>query len=110
MKKFLIPLALLAPLAVSAVTPLWMRDAKISPDGSRIAFTYKGDIRTVPVSGGQATRVTVTPDYEANPVWSPDSRRLAFAGDAAGNFDVYVVDAAGGAPERLTFNSASEIP
>ena len=44
MKKFLIPLALLAPLAVSAVTPLWMRDAKISPDGSRIAFTYKGDI------------------------------------------------------------------
>lgn len=103
-------MAFLAPVAASAVTPLWMRDAKISPDGTRIAFTYKGDIWTVPVAGGQATRVTATPDYEANPVWSPDSKQLAFAGDASGNFDVYVVDAIGGAPQRLTFNSASEIP
>ena len=75
----------MAPVAAAAVTPLWMRDARISPDGSRIAFTYKGDIWTVPVSGGNAIRVTATPDYEANPVWSPDSRRLAFAGDASGN-------------------------
>ena len=110
MKKLFLSLALMAPVAAAAVTPLWMRDARISPDGSRIAFTYKGDIWTVPVSGGNAIRVTATPDYEANPVWSPDSRRLAFAGDASGNFDVYIVDAIGGAPQRLTFNSASEIP
>ncbi len=103
-------MALLVPFAGAAITPMWMRDAKISPDGTSIAFTYKGDIWTVPVSGGQATRITATPDYEANPVWSPDSRRLAFAGDATGNFDIYVVDAVGGAPVRLTFNSASEIP
>ena len=110
MKKLILTIAVLAPFMASAVTPMWMRDAKISPDGSRIAFTYKGDIWTVPVAGGQATRVTATPDYEANPVWSPDSRHIAFAGDASGNFDVYVVDAVGGAPVRLTFNSASEIP
>lgn len=110
MKKLILSIAVLMPFVASAVTPMWMRDAKISPDGSRIAFTYKGDIWTVPTSGGQATRVTATPDYEANPVWSPDSRRLAFAGDAAGNFDIYIVDAVGGAPVRLTYNSASEIP
>lgn len=110
MKKLILTIAVLAPFMASAVTPMWMRDAKISPDGSRIAFTYKGDIWTVPVAGGQATRVTATPDYEANLVWSPDSRHIAFAGDASGNFDVYVVDAVGGAPVRLTFNSASEIP
>lgn len=110
MKKYFLPLCLLFPVAVSAVTPMWMRDAKISPDGSRIAFTYKGDIWTVPVSGGQAIRVTTTSDYEANPVWSPDSRRLAFAGDAAGNFDIYIVDAEGGVPQRLTSSSSSEIP
>ena len=95
MKKIFLSLALLVPFAGSAVTPLWLRDAKISPDGSRVAFTYKGDIWTVPVTGGQATRVTATPDYEANPVWSPDSRKLAFAGDATGNFDIYIVDAVG---------------
>ena len=110
MKKIFLSLALLVPFAGSAVTPLWLRDAKISPDGSRVAFTYKGDIWTVPVTGGQATRVTATPDYEANPVWSPDSRKLAFAGDATGNFDIYIVDAVGGVPVRLTYNSVSEIP
>ncbi|MDE5568326.1 MAG: peptidase S41 [Muribaculaceae bacterium] len=110
MKKLILSIAAMVPFVASAVTPMWLRDAKISPDGSCIAFTYKGDIWTVPTSGGQATRITATPDYEANPVWSPDSRRLAFAGDAAGNIDVYVVDAVGGAPVRLTFNSASEIP
>lgn len=110
MKKIILTLALAIPATAFAVTPLWMRDAKISPDGTRVAFTYKGDIWTVPVAGGNALRVTATPDYEANPIWSPDSRQLAFAADITGNFDVYIVDADGGVPRRLTFNSVSEIP
>ena len=45
MSRFLLTLSLSAvALTASAVTPLWLRDAAISPDGSRIAFTYKGDI------------------------------------------------------------------
>lgn len=111
MKKAILILALSLPAAASAVTPLWLRDVKIAPDGRNIAFCYKGDIYTVPVSGGQARRLTVTDgEYESNPVWSPDSRSIAFAGDGSGNFDVYIVDANGGAPRRLTHNSASEIP
>lgn len=97
--------------AVSAAdAPLWLRDIAISPDGKRIAFTYRGDIFTVPVTGGRATRVTATPAYESDPVWSPDSRTIAFAGDREGSMDVYIVDADGGAPRRLTFNSANETP
>ncbi len=103
-------LAALMPATAMAATPLWMRDAKISPDGRSIAFCYRGDIYTVPVAGGKATRVTAGPAYEATPVWSPDSRRLAYASDLHGNFDIYVVDAAGGTPERITFNSAAETP
>lgn len=110
MKKLTLMIGLLLPLAGQAVTPLWLRDAKISPDGKTIAFTYKGDIWTVATEGGQATRLTATDDYETTPVWSPDSRSIAFAGDRAGNFDIYVVDANGGAPRRLTYNSASEVP
>ena len=42
MSRFLLTLSLSAvALTASAVTPLWLRDAAISPDGSRIAFTYK---------------------------------------------------------------------
>ena len=31
----------------AAVTPLWMRDVQISPDGSQLAFCYKGGISKV---------------------------------------------------------------
>ncbi|MDE7153347.1 MAG: peptidase S41 [Muribaculaceae bacterium] len=111
MKKLILPFAFMAlSLSASSVTPLWMRDIQISPDGTQIAFTYKGDIFTVPATGGSATRVTSTPSYESNPVWSPDSKQIAFASDRNGNFDVYIVPATGGTATRLTTNSAAELP
>jgi len=90
--------------------PLWLRDVRISPDGDFIAFTYKGDIWSVPVSGGEARQLTVRDTYEASPVWSPDGKKIAFLSDRNGNFDVYVMDAKGGTPKRLTSNSAAEVP
>ncbi|MCM1450585.1 MAG: hypothetical protein NC082_09590, partial [Clostridiales bacterium] len=111
MKKVLTTLAVAAiATSMQAVTPLWLRDVKISPDGQTIAFTYRGDIYTVSSKGGEARRITATEDYESNPVWSPDSKKLAFASDKHGNFDVYVVNAKGGVPTRVTTYSASEIP
>mgnify|MGYP000119714927 CR=1 FL=1 len=41
--------------------PLWMRYCAISPDGTTIAFTYKGDIYTVPSTGGRASQITTNP-------------------------------------------------
>ena len=41
--------------------PLWMRYPAISPNGETIAFTYKGDIYTVPANGGKATQLTTHP-------------------------------------------------
>lgn len=89
---------------------LWLRDVRISPDGKTIAFEYKGDIWTVPVKGGAASRLTTLDSYESNPIWSPDSKNIAFASDRHGNFDIFVVAATGGPATRLTRNSASEIP
>ncbi len=63
-KKLLAILAIASVVPVaSAITPLWLRDVQISPDGSTIAFTYKGDIYTVPSRGGSATRLTSMPSY-----------------------------------------------
>ncbi len=111
MKKIFACLTLsFAALAANAVTPLWMRDVQISPDGTEIAFCYKGDIYKVPATGGMATQLTTQESYESNPVWSPDGKQIAFASDRHGNFDVFVMPSDGGTPQRLTTNSAGEIP
>ncbi len=111
MKKFFLSVALAASaVCVSAVNPLWLRDAAISPDGKSIAFTYKGDIYTVPTKGGNAIRLTSMPSYETSPVWNPSGTKIAFASDREGGYDVFIMDAAGGEAVRLTSNSADEIP
>ena len=50
------------------------------------------------------------PHTSAAPIWSPDSKQIAFASDRNGNFDLFVMSADGGAARRLTTHSASEIP
>ena len=112
MKKFYV-LALLILSAVVAFcqeNPLWMRYTALSPDGKTILFCYKGDIWSVPATGGTAIPVTLTESYEYAPVWSHDGKTIAFASDRSGNFDVFVMNAAGGEAIRLTFSSNRELP
>ena len=90
--------------------PLWMRYSAISPDGSTIAFAYKGDIFTVPVTGGQARQITSNSAFDSRPVWSPDGSRIAFVSYRQGGADVYIVSKEGGEPARLTTHSAAEFP
>lgn len=111
MKKILTLMTIAATaMTASAITPLWLRDVKISPDGTQIAFTYKGDIYKVATEGGTAVRLTSQPSYEAVPVWSPDGRKIAFLTDRNGGGDIYVMNANGGKATRLTYNSATETP
>lgn len=83
-------------------------DARWSPDGREIAFvsTRNGtsDLRTVSATGG-APRVVVPVSLgvAGSPEWSPDGRDLAFTlATPTRPQDLYLVAAAGGAPQRLT--------
>lgn len=111
MRKSIISLALFAigSLGMSAA-PLWLRNVAISPDGTTIAFTYKGNIFTVPAKGGDARQLTSGGSYNTLPVWSPDGSKIAFNSDREGSLDIFVVDSKGGVPKRLTTHSGNETP
>lgn len=82
----------------------------LSPDGSRIAFVWRGDIYVASAAGGRATPITSHVELDAYPVFSPDGRWIAFASNRNGNFDIFVVPADGGEVRRITRSSGSEIP
>ena len=109
-KSFAAGLLLSAALIADAETPRWLVKPAISPDGQTIAFSYKGEIFTVPSSGGNATQITSNKAYDSNPVWSPDGKRIVFLSDREGSDDIYITSAKGGVPTRLTTHSGSETP
>ncbi|GAA4960476.1 S41 family peptidase [Algibacter aquimarinus] len=88
----------------------WILYPSISPDGSKIAFSYHGNLYSVSSSGGNAAAITTGDAYDSYPVWSHDGNTIAFSSNRHGNFDVYTIPAQGGMPIRLTFNSADDFP
>ena len=86
MKKFSILIVLLLSIITAQATPLWMRYGSISPDGKNIAFAYQGDIYLVSAAGGEAQKIISTKAHEYMPIWSHDSKTIAFAANTHGNF------------------------
>jgi dipeptidyl aminopeptidase/acylaminoacyl peptidase len=90
----------------------------VSPDGKTVAWVEKirdkegvetgsSAIFVTPLDGKAPVRKITTaasPGAESDIAWAPDSRRIAFLSDArdAGQKQLYVEDAAGRAPKRLT--------
>jgi Tol biopolymer transport system component len=78
-----------------------MRDPAWSPDGKRLAIVVIDRIWTMQPDGRDGAELTKTPGVEREPAWSPDGKRIAFAADRGDGFDLYVVGAHGGMPERV---------
>ena len=77
----------------------------LSPDGKRLAFSWREDIWTVGSAGGVAKRLTTYLGRDTAPSFSPDGKSIAFVSQRPGPEQVYVVPAAGGDPRQLTFHS-----
>lgn len=91
-------------------TPKWLRKSAISPDGTKVAFCYKGDIFTVDVNGGRALQITTNQAYDSDPLWTPDGKRIVFSSYRAGSKDIFITSAEGGVPRRLTDYPGNETP
>jgi tricorn protease len=96
-------------VAARALSPVMPRQPALSPDGSRIAFSWQGDIWLASAGGGAAQRITANPGYDHHPIWFPDGKRIAFTSDRDGSDDVFVVDLAGGSIHRLTYHEAADV-
>jgi Tol biopolymer transport system component/DNA-binding winged helix-turn-helix (wHTH) protein len=95
-----------APPRRVAASTQWDADARISPDGNRIAFSSnrigKQEVWVCNRDGSGLLKLTSLSGASGSPRWSPDGSRIAFDSAQGENWDIYVVDARGGAPRSLT--------
>ena len=87
----------------------WIQNPALSPDGTLIAFTHRGQVFLTENDGGLSIPVSPAGAYSHSVVWAPDSKRLAFASDVNGDDDVYLADFSGKL-QRMTYSSAKEVP
>ncbi|MBK9374423.1 MAG: PD40 domain-containing protein [Holophagales bacterium] len=81
----------------------WVRDASLSPSGTRVALEFRGEIVTVPAEKGDPRYLTATPGaHERGPAWSPDGKEIAYVSDESGEYELVVAPQDGkGTPKRI---------
>jgi Tol biopolymer transport system component len=97
------------PMRIVPLTtfPGFQQDARFSPDGNQIAFTWYGDkdynedVYVMRIGAGRPLRLTTDPAKDETPTWSPDGRYIAFRRKHDDKGEIYVVPALGGLERRL---------
>ena len=64
----------------------------VHPDGQTIIFDMMGDIYTMPISGGKATRITDGMAYDTHPRYSPDGKSIVFTSDRDGSDNAWIME------------------
>lgn len=96
-----LPLEMTRSLGFTIDEGTWM-SADVSPDGRTLVFDILGDLYTLPIEGGEATRITSGPGFDAMPRFSPDGRQIVFVSDRSGASNVWVSAADGTGARALT--------
>lgn len=84
-----------------------------SPDGKKIALVHGGDIWITSAEKGEPEKITESPEYETFPVWSPDSRMIAYTvryDEKGGDVQsLHIIPASGGKSKKLLDRSRKEL-
>jgi tricorn protease len=91
----------LRPSRVSAEKQI--EDFSLSPKGERALFVARGDVFSAPIEKGNTRNLTHSSNaHDKWARWSPDGAKVAFISDLSGEDELYLIDQAGGKPERIT--------
>ena len=85
------------------------RYPSVSPDGTEVVFSWRGDLWLVPIEGGDARRLTVHPGVDSRSDWSPDGSEIAFESDRDGYRNIWVVNADGSGVRQVVQSDRSAI-
>ena len=64
----------------------------VSPNGKTIIFDMMGDLYTIPISGGKATKITDGLAYDVHPRYSPDGKSIVFISDKSGSDNIWTME------------------
>lgn len=103
---------LLATLVVSSVSGQGFEGYYQFPDvhNDQVVFCAEGDIWTVPLTGGQAQRLTSHPEEEQMPIFSPDGQSILFSATYEGPREIYTMPIQGGMTQRWTYETDTSVP
>ena len=103
-----LPLEMTKKLEFETDEGTWM-SLDVTPDGRTILFELLGDLYTVPVGGGAATRLTEGAPYDAQPRISPDGQWIAFISDRSGSDNLWIARIDGTTPRKLSNESQNAV-
>ncbi|HVO31283.1 MAG TPA: amidohydrolase family protein [bacterium] len=96
-----LPLKTTRTISFETTEGTWM-SLDVSPDGKTVVFELLGDLYTMPVAGGKATRLTSGPAFDTQPRYSPDGKHIVFLSDRSGGENIWLIDADGAHPKQVT--------
>ncbi|MEY3142893.1 MAG: hypothetical protein RLY21_1386 [Planctomycetota bacterium] len=96
-----------AATVVEAASVDLPRHPSISPDGSVVVFSWRGDLWRAPAAGGEAVRLTAGPSSETRSGFTPDGSRIVFESDREGLRNLWSMRPDGSDLRQLTDLDAS---
>jgi Tol biopolymer transport system component len=96
-----LPLRTTRTVSFTTTEGTWMA-LDVSPDGRQIIFDLLGDLYVMPITGGDATRLTSGPEWEVMPRYSRDGREIVFISDRDGTDNIWTMELATGKLQQVT--------
>jgi len=109
-RVYIVPIAGGTPRLITPNAPSYWHGW--TPDGKTLAFTgQRGDnfdIYSIPVSGGDETRLTNAPGLDDGPEYSPDGAYIYFNSERTGHMQIWRMKPDGSDQEQVTFDESND--